>query len=416
MSVLPHGPRVAAWLTAAVLTVAAPTAASNDANYTTYEELIARLSNYPSTREADARVEAATARAEQASALPNPSIAYNYDSAFGSGAYRGTGSAETSLVIKQPLELFGQRRTRIQVASAESDSAALKREQTYWEMAGRLALAYAQAEAAQRRLELAREALALIERDAQGMSAMVEQGREPGLRIIQAQADVAFAAATVEEAQALKDEAFARLSALALRVVPLEGLGGSLLDREPRLQEHTGQPLSIRLAEAEREVSAGRTLVERRRARPDITVSIGRQQFRESRDDAYMFGLELTVPLLDRNRGGIRAAVAEERAAEARLDAEKHASHAERIAATSSLRVSASRVRAADAGVAAAQEAYRLARIGFDAGRLSELELRSTRAAFITASQTAIDARLARVLAETALARVEGRVPFGVSP
>jgi cobalt-zinc-cadmium efflux system outer membrane protein len=70
------------------------------------------------------------------------------------------------------------------------------------------------------------------------------------------------------------------------------------------------------------------------------------------------------------------------------------------------------RAQAADSGVAAAGEAYRLARIGFDAGRISLLELRSTRAALNASRAAAVDARIARVLAEIDLAGLEGRVPF----
>ena len=62
--------------------------------------------------------------------------------------------------------------------------------------------------------------------------------------------------------------------------------------------------------------------------------------------------------------------------------------------------------------MAAGEEAYRLSRIGFDAGRISQLELRTSRAVLITARNAAVDARLARVRAEIDLARLDGRAPF----
>ncbi|MNS85230.1 hypothetical protein D3C72_1190900 [compost metagenome] len=60
-----------------------------------------------------------------------------------------------------------------------------------------------------------------------------------------------------------------------------------------------------------------------------------------------------------------------------------------------------------------AEEAYRLTRIGFEAGRLSQLELSATRAALVNARNAAVDARLARVRAEIDMARLQGRAPFG---
>mgnify|MGYP002653611556 CR=1 FL=1 len=73
-------------------------------------------------------------------------------------------------------------------------------------------------------------------------------------------------------------------------------------------------------------------------------------------------------------------------------------------------------VAAADAGVTSSEEAYRLSRVGFDAGRISQLELRSSRAALIAARNAAVDARQARVMAEIDLALLEGRAPFGETP
>ena len=65
--------------------------------------------------------------------------------------------------------------------------------------------------------------------------------------------------------------------------------------------------------------------------------------------------------------------------------------------------------------MSSAEEAYRLSRIGAEAGRISQLELRSSRTALIAARNAALDARLARVRAEIDLARLDGRAPFGVS-
>ena len=173
--------------------------------------------------------------------------------------------------------------------------------------------------------------------------------------------------------------------------------------------------MAVQVAQAEL-VTAGRLVtVERRRARPDVNASLGMRRYRDTGDEAFTVGIELTVPLFDRNRGGIRAAYAEERAAEARLIAQQQEARAGRFAAVAALAASGSRTRAADNGVAAAEEAYRLSRIGFEAGRISQLELRSTRAALIASRNAAVDARIARVRAEIDLARLEGRAPFGDS-
>lgn len=378
-----------------------------------YEALIARLEQMPAAVEAAAQAEAAQARARQARALPNPSVSVESENVYGSGPYAGFDSAETTIAINQPLELWGQRGARVAVARAEADAAGLRRDQQQWRTAGRLALLYAQAEAATRRDRLAAEALALVEQDARAVQALVDAGREPRLRAVQARSEVQAVLAQRDEAGALKQGALARLAAVSLWETPIQGVSGSLLDRLPApVTARVDDPLAVRIAQAELETANRQVTLERRRALPGVSLSAGNRRFQASDDRAMTLGVQLSVPLFDRNRGGISAANADARAAEARLLAQQQESRADRLGAEAALAASHSRTRAADAGVEAAEEAYRLARVGFDAGRIAQLELRGARSALIAARLAAVDARMARVQAEIDLALLQGRAPF----
>jgi cobalt-zinc-cadmium efflux system outer membrane protein len=70
-------------------------------------------------------------------------------------------------------------------------------------------------------------------------------------------------------------------------------------------------------------------------------------------------------------------------------------------------------VKAARDGEAAAAEAYRLARIGYEGGKLPLLELLSARRALSEARAQSINALLERLRAEVELARLKGVAPFG---
>ena len=196
---------------------------------------------------------------------------------------------------------------------------------------------------------------------------------------------------------------------------PVTSIETSLIDRTPSTTVGASVSPQVRVAEAERSAAETRIAVERVRATPDVTASVGVRRFEEKNETALIFGLSLPLPLFDRNRGNIEAAQADFRAADARLVSARQDAEADRNAAQARLRASASRVSAADAGVTAGEEAYRLSRIGFEAGRISQLELRSSRTALITARNGAVDARLARVRAEIDLARLQGRLPFGTA-
>lgn len=381
-----------------------------------FETLLGRIGLTPTTLEADALLNAAEARVRQARTRPNPELGLEAENAFGSGPFSGYQNAETTLSLTQDLELWGRRSARVSVAQAEAGTAGLRRDLATVEAGGRLALVYAEAEAAQRRFLLAEEALTVTIADTRAALILVEEGREPLLRGIQGESEAAAARATLDEAQAERDAAFARLTAVAMLPIPVTSIDTSLIDRVPDTAGVSSDATpQVRVAQAERAAAQSRIDVERIRSRPDVRASVGFRRYEAEDATALTFGLSIPLPLFDQNRGNIDAAQADFRAADARLMGARQEAEADRNAALARLSASASRVSASDAGVSAAEEAYRLSRIGFEAGRISQLELRSSRAALISARNAAVDARLARVRAEIDLARLQGRAPFGTS-
>lgn len=380
-----------------------------------YEALVERAAAAPAAAEASALVDAADARLRQASVRPNPELSLEVENALGTGPFDGLSSAETTLSVSQDLELFGRRGARVDVARAERGVAEARRQAARVELPARIATIYAEAEAAQRRTELAREALELALADARSALVLVEAGREPLLRGIQGEAEAAGARARFDEALADRDAAFARLTATTASPAPITSIPSSLLDRAPAggLRDAVVSSTAVRTLEAERAAAERRIRVERLRGRPNLTATVGARRFEAENAFALVGGVSVQLPLFDQNRGNVAAAAAELRAVEARLQGARLDAEAEHAAARSRVSASASRVAAADAGVIAAAEAYRLTRIGFDEGRLSALELRSARSTLVQARSSAIEARLSRTRAEADLARLEGRRPFG---
>lgn len=381
-----------------------------------FNSLLQRIGAVPTTLEAGALLDAAEARVAQARVRPNPTIGLDVENALGSGPFEGFGNAETTLAVTQDLELWGRRSARGGVARADADAAALRRDLSVIDAAGRLALVYAEAEAAEHRAELADEALNITLADARAALVLVQQGREPMVRSLQAESEAAAARASLDAAMAERDAAYARLTAVAMLPAPVTSIPDSLIDLVPdaAVVRDEDTPV-VRVARSEREAAERRITVERIAARPDVSASIGLRRYKAEDATALTFGISMPLPLFDRNRGNIDAARAEFRAADARLTGARQEAQADRNAAVARLSASVSRVSASDAGVTAAEEAYRLSRIGFDAGRMSQLELRASRAALISARNAAVDARLARVRAEIDLARLQGRAPFGAA-
>jgi len=335
----------------------------------------------------------------------------------GTGPFRGTDLAETTAQLEQTLELGGKRPARMAAGRADVDAARARSTQARADFAFDLADAYAQAEAAERRAQLALDAVALAEEDARVANALVKAGKEADLRAVQARAAVQAARAAHDEARAANAAAFGKLTALAGSPRPLTAIVASLLDHADR-SEKIPQPDPLAApgylaAQAAREAAARRVRVERTRGVPDVAVSLGLRRLNGDDSTAMVGGVSAPLPLFDRNRGNVSAAQAELAGAEARLNAARLDAEADTRSATARALAAHSRIAAARESEQAADEAYRLTRIGYQGGKLSLAELNIARRALTEARAQTLDARLERLSAEAMLARLQGVAPFG---
>lgn len=386
-----------------------------------YSDLLRQAqTSAPRLAEARAEVARASGLARQAGARLNPTVSVEVENFSGSGPFSGSNLAETTGSVEQTLELGGKRQARVAAGRAEVAAAKLRATEVSAQFAYDLANAYAGAEIADRRVQLATETLTLAEDDARVASALVEAGREADLRRVQAQAGVQAARAVLNEARAARATAFGVLTALAGVGSPITSIPTSLLamaDREVSISPPDPQASpSYQAARADREAAMRKIRVEQSRAMPDLSVSVGVRRFQEDDSTAMVAGLSAPFPMFDRNRGNISAAQAELSAAEARLEAARLDAQAEAGAGVARLGAVYSRLAAAREGELAADEAYRLTRIGYEGGKLALIELTNARRALADARAQTLDAALERLSAQAALARLQGRALFGEQP
>jgi cobalt-zinc-cadmium efflux system outer membrane protein len=364
-----------------------------------------------------AETHVAKGQVTQAGARPNPVLGLMVENAGGSGPYKDFDSAETTLSIEQPLELGGKRAARLSAAEAELAAARARAASERVDFARDLALAYADAEAAQQRRVIARDGVDLAQADARRARLLVENGKEAEVRSIQAESALATARADLAAAQAQAEATLARLSALTGSPETYVAVAGGLLDTAPAAP--TTPPTfgpAIAAARAERDAAERRIAVERTRRTPDLSVSFGVRQFQSDNSTAAVFGVSMPLPLFDRNRGAVAAATASAQAARARLAKAQAEQDGDRRAATARVAASAPMLEASRQAENATSEAYRLARIGYDAGRLPLSDLLAARRDLIVARGRAVDTKLARVNALADLARAQGVLPFGDQP
>ncbi len=371
------------------------------------------ITTAPIQLEQSANVAALRSDAAQARAWMNPRIDAIAEN-LSAPSPDGTSQRQNTYSVSQPLELFGKRQARLDVADRNLDLATMRGRQVRVVFAAELAEAYAIAEAGLLRSVLASEELQRANDDLRATVALVNAGREANLRAAQARASVASAQAAERAARADAAQALEVLTALSGSQITFTGLGGTLLDapQTPLQSNATDESPAVLAARAERDALRAQVEVERKRTLPEVSVMAGTRRYGFSDATGYQLGLSFSVPLFDRNTHGIDASEQRVTAAEARLDNAKLLAQAQRRSAIVQVEAADLRLAAANEGLNAATEAYRLGRIGYEAGRTSLVELLATRRSLSDAKLVTIEARLARVRAIALLAQSEGRLAF----
>lgn len=307
------------WLivcSALVAQVSTPAAAQdNGARALTLKTALQRaLALNPRLTAAEREVGIATGRRIQAGAVPNPEASFELDDAFGSGEYRGTRSAETTLQLSQLLELGGKRQARIEAGRAELDSAHWQRQATRLEILSETATAFVTVLSAQRRVQILDAQVVALDRFKPLLQKRVDAGASSPAEISRAQ--VAADLVRVEKERAKTTLATAKRDLAVLmgdRVPNFPGVVGQFSNtgRPPSFQtvltaiDDNPQLIRWTSIRAQREAEL---LSARLKPLPDVRVAAGWRHYNATSDNAVRLGVSIALPVWDQNQGDILAA------------------------------------------------------------------------------------------------------------
>ncbi|MFZ5737568.1 MAG: divalent metal ion exporter subunit IhpA [Pseudomonadota bacterium] len=250
----------------------------------------------------------------QSGALINPQLSYEQDNSFGSGAYRGTRSAESTLQISQMFELWGKRDARIAAGQAGLDAASIGRQAVRLEVLSETAVAFVTVLGLQRRIQILDEQIAAIDsitpllqrRVEAGASSVAETGRaEVASALVKADRERTKSSlhAARRELAILMGDTSPRFSSVSGR---LEAIGKppsfrsviAAIDANPQL-------VRWKAVYAQRNAEL---LLARLKPYPDVTVSAGVRRYNETGDSAVRLSVSVPIPLFDQNQGNILSA------------------------------------------------------------------------------------------------------------
>ncbi len=379
------------------------------------QALEAALARAPALQAAAADIRAAEAGRTIAGLRPNPEVQVEVENVGGTGEYKGTQSAEVTSALALPIELGGKRSARIGLAMAQTTEARVEAMMAAAELREAIVTAYVAVLAADRRVEFATRAAEFASVGHRAASARVTAGSASPIE--QQRAEVLRINAELAVEKAWRDAVNARASLGRLTGLPIAGpLDGVWFEQvngpgpvAPRSVDGT---LSLAAAEANLSIASAQVRLARAQRVPDITLSAGARRLSASNDTAAVFGVAVSFPLFNSGRAGVDQAMAQQSAAEARkrvafAEAEQELARAEAALADASADARA----AGGPALAAAQEAARIAELGYASGKFGQLDLIEAQRTLGDTRARHVDALEAYHLAKARLARLMTPAP-----
>ena len=280
------------------------------------------LANNPTLAQAQSQIETARGLADQAGRWPNPSIGYTAEEVSNSATIRG---GEHGFFVEQVFPLGGKLRLSRAIYEREADAAEAVNEAQRLRVLNAVRGLFYAALAAERRVEV-RERLADLTTEAIGVSAQLANvGAADQTDLLESEIEAQRARLALVEAQSDQRRVWSILAQVvgdpSLTRQPLAGdleADAGVPDEATVLDRLLRDSPEIRAADARVERARAALARERKEPVPDLVVRAGPRYNRELLDpgprpvgwEAFA-DVGVTIPLFDRNQGGVRAAQAE---------------------------------------------------------------------------------------------------------
>ena len=390
------------WMMAVMLGLSYPACAADktsEPKLTLDQAIALAIDNSPDMKGADAVYGMAKGERRQAGALLNPSIGFEAENIAGTGAYGGTDNAELTLGLNQQIQVGGKRSARIRAADTGAVLARYGQSTAKLDLIRNVEMAFADAVAAQEQSVIAQEQAKLAKDVYITVNKRVSAAAEPVVQRNKAKILLANAELAAERAKSQKDASLKVLSALwnNVKLPSLLSTEGFYKANKPEFGKDMEDLLKdtpdYRQQTAHVEQAKSLFDLEKANAIPDPTISFSVRDFRSTNDQALIIGVSLPLPVFNMNKGNIEKAHYQSVKADTdrqRLLLDGQSALAEQGQILQNAWLTASRIKTDI--LPEAQEAFRQAQRGYNAGKFAYLEV-------LDAQRTLTDTRIAYIQA-----------------
>jgi len=275
---------------------------------------------HPELSEARAHQQAALGRARQAGAWPNPELVARVEAA-------GTRDSEEFVAgVSQGFPIGGRLGAARRAEELEAERLLLEFEAKRRSVRSRVHAAFATALFAEQAVALQKEAAQDAEKAAGVARSLVAAGEALPIDATRARTEVVRAEVERERAESLSKEALIALTAAigqsGLEIRAVEGSLETAIELpslESLAAELANHPV-LKAARAGVQAEEARLDLAEARKIPDVNLDLFYRRLDQTGEDGYDVGLSVMLPVFDRQRGAMREARADRRAAQSRVE------------------------------------------------------------------------------------------------
>lgn len=259
------------------------------------------------------------ARAREAQTLqaglpPNPEISFELEDFGGTGSVEGFDGTETTILLSQLIPLGGKLSKRKKVASLNSKLGSWDYETVRLNVLTQTTINYLNVLASQDQLALELELVSLAEKVHTTVSELVQAGEISPIQEKRSQVVLSQTKINLERSKRELEAAKKILSSSWGTNEPqFDEVKGNLNSISPiptfkKLKDLLNENPDIARWVTEMEQREAALKLEKANAIPDPFISGGYRHISEKDDNAFVIGLSIPIPILDRNQGAISAA------------------------------------------------------------------------------------------------------------
>lgn len=343
-------------------------------------------------------VAAAKGERVQAGVWQNPEISYSKQNFGGGVAYNAVSPPQNSYGITQLIETGGKIAARENIANKGLDIASLESQAAMLDIIRDVTVSYTEVVAAQEKLQLAIEQKKMAKDVLKSVSVRVEAAAAPLIQKSRAEVELSTATIALNKANHECDIYRKKLATLMgeerLKLM-LDNAAFYIITKPQaiKLQEKMKDNPQLLSLNSRLKQSKARLDLEKANAIPNAQINLQIIEIPSVKDQAFVMGVSLPIPIFNANHGNIQ---------KARHEVSRTEMDNRQIALNVSVELTQAYELMENAYMQAqtikneilpsANEAFRLARVGYGLGRFPYLEVLDAQRSLFVARQQQIDA------------------------